>query len=77
MPGFDVVLAELSADSRLSYSAHPTAHQILADVVAELVAEHAGKADKPVRVWAAHRVGMLEVDDPAQANNFLLIVPHK
>ena len=53
------------AVSRLSYSAHPTAHQILAEVVAELVAEHAGKADKPVHVWAAHRVGMLEVGDPA------------
>ena len=53
------------AVSRLSYSAHPTAHHILAEVVAELVAEHAGKADKPVRIWAAHRVGMLEVGDPA------------
>ena len=53
------------AVSRLSYSAHPTAHHIMAEVVAELVAEHAGKADKPVRIWAAHRVGMLEVGDPA------------
>jgi molybdopterin synthase catalytic subunit len=53
------------AVSRLSYSAHPTAHHILAEVVAELVAEHAGKAATPVRVWAAHRVGTLEVGDPA------------
>ncbi|MCU1522415.1 MAG: molybdopterin synthase subunit MoaE, partial [Arthrobacter sp.] len=31
---------------RLSYSAHPTAHQVMADVVAALVAEHtpAGEA---------------------------------
>jgi molybdopterin synthase catalytic subunit len=53
------------AVSRLSYSAHPTAHHILAEVVTELVAEHARKADKPVRIWAAHRVGMLQVGDPA------------
>ncbi|TSE16055.1 molybdenum cofactor biosynthesis protein MoaE [Arthrobacter sp. KBS0703] len=53
------------AVSRLSYSAHPTAHHIFAEVVAELVVEHAGKADQPVRIWAAHRVGMLEVGDPA------------
>jgi molybdopterin synthase catalytic subunit len=53
------------AVSRLSYSAHPTAHHILTEVVTELVAEHAGKADKPVRIWAAHRVGMLQVGDPA------------
>jgi len=53
------------AASRLGYSAHPTAHRVLAQVVEELVAEHAGKADKPVRIWAAHRVGMLEVGDPS------------
>ncbi|MDR6507531.1 molybdenum cofactor biosynthesis protein MoaE [Arthrobacter oryzae] len=66
---------------RLSYSAHPTAHQVMADVVAQLVAEHSGHADgatadaasveaasggrEPVRIWAAHRVGMLEIGDPA------------
>jgi molybdopterin synthase catalytic subunit len=74
---------------RLSYSAHPTAHQVMADVVAALVAEQAaagtgtgaagtgtgaagtGTADagigprQPVRIWAAHRVGMLEIGDPA------------
>ena len=55
---------------RLSYSAHPTAHQVMADVVAQLVAEHAGDAptlpaEEPVRIWAAHRVGMLEIGDPA------------
>ena len=73
--------------SRLSYSAHPTAHQVMADVVAGLVAEHsvpagdaapggspedaAGGAGatqdgrQPVRIWAAHRIGMLEIGDPA------------
>ena len=66
---------------RLSYSAHPTAHQVMADVVAQLAAEHAGHAlgtdavgtdavgtaagGDPVRIWAAHRVGMLEIGDPA------------
>lgn len=52
---------------RLSYSAHPTAHQVMADVVARLVAEHAGDAPsgQPVRIWAAHRIGLLEIGDPA------------
>ncbi|WP_028266612.1 molybdenum cofactor biosynthesis protein MoaE [Arthrobacter sp. MA-N2] len=50
---------------RLSYSAHPTAHQVMADVVAELVTEHSGEAAQPVRIWAAHRIGLLEVGDPA------------
>ena len=68
---------------RLSYSAHPTAHQVMADVVAALVAEQAedGQAGgdagsgiaarsaagqrQPVRIWAAHRIGMLEIGDPA------------
>jgi molybdopterin synthase catalytic subunit len=73
---------------RLSYSAHPTAHQVMADVVASLAAEQAaaeqgvgddgagagaasisGQADsgqrQPVRIWAAHRIGMLEIGDPA------------
>ncbi len=58
---------------RLSYSAHPTAHQVMADVVARLVAEHAGEpssgsagtAGQPVRIWAAHRIGLLEIGDPA------------
>jgi molybdopterin synthase catalytic subunit len=54
---------------RLSYSAHPTAHQVMADVVARLVAEQqasgAGTGTRPVRIWAAHRIGMLEIGDPA------------
>ena len=55
---------------RLSYSAHPTAHRVMADVVAALVAEQApavgpGAQQQPVRIWAAHRIGMLEIGDPA------------
>lgn len=57
---------------RLSYSAHPTAHQVMADVVARLVAEQqaqgggdSGASSQPVRIWAAHRIGMLEIGDPA------------
>ncbi|GAC1500879.1 MAG: hypothetical protein NVS2B15_23360 [Pseudarthrobacter sp.] len=55
------------AVERLSYSAHPTAHQVMADVVARLVAEHSEgmSGTEPVRIWAAHRVGMLEIGDPA------------
>ncbi|GAB3563015.1 hypothetical protein GCM10027405_16970 [Arthrobacter alkaliphilus] len=50
---------------RLSYSAHPTAHQVMSDVVARLVAEHSGEAAQPVRIWAAHRIGLLEIGEPA------------
>ncbi|MET4095618.1 molybdenum cofactor biosynthesis protein MoaE [Arthrobacter sp. UYCu712] len=56
---------------RLSYSAHPTAHQVMADVVARLVAEQSSAGgtgsgpDQPVRIWAAHRIGMLGIGDPA------------
>jgi hypothetical protein len=50
---------------RLSYSAHPTAHRIMSDVVSELVTEHAGEARQHVGIWAAHRTGMLDVGDPA------------
>ncbi|WP_410867346.1 molybdenum cofactor biosynthesis protein MoaE, partial [Paraburkholderia sp. SIMBA_027] len=53
------------AVERLSYSAHPTAHKVMSDVVAQLVAEHHGEAEQPVRIWAAHRIGMLEIGDPA------------
>ncbi|MDQ0864204.1 molybdenum cofactor biosynthesis protein MoaE [Arthrobacter globiformis] len=54
---------------RLSYSAHPTARKVLDDVVAQLVAEQAQAAGAdavpPVRIWVAHRVGPLEIGDPA------------
>ena len=52
------------AVDRLSYSAHPTAHHVLAELVEELVAEHSAVV-QPVRIWAAHRLGMLRVGDPA------------
>ena len=65
---------------RLSYSAHPTAHRVMADVVAQLAAEQAAEEAaeeaagtagpgagpaQPVRIWVAHRIGMLEIGDPA------------
>jgi molybdopterin synthase catalytic subunit len=60
---------------RLSYSAHPTAVKVLDDLVAKLVAEQAEAAGTeepdgaggtpPVRIWVAHRVGPLEIGDPA------------
>ncbi|WP_458778981.1 molybdenum cofactor biosynthesis protein MoaE [Arthrobacter sp. D3-16] len=65
------------AVNRLSYSAHPTAHKVMADVVARLAAEQTaaeqtagaqgadGSASQPVRIWAAHRIGMLDIGDPA------------
>ncbi|VXC65946.1 Molybdopterin synthase catalytic subunit 2 [Arthrobacter sp. 9AX] len=60
------------AVERLSYSAHPMAHQVMADVVAQLVAEQQvqgnsgpGGSPQPVRIWAGHRIGMLEIGDPA------------
>lgn len=43
----------------LSYSAHPDAARVLAEVVAEIEAEHG------VRAWAEHRVGDLQVGDVA------------
>src|SRR5688500_10913042 len=56
------------AVNRLSYSAHPTAHQVMADVVARLAAEQTaeaqgagGAASQPVRIWAAHRGQALAV----------------
>jgi molybdopterin synthase catalytic subunit len=53
------------AVNRLSYSAHPTAHQVLSELVEELVGEHSGMGVKPVRIWAAHRIGLLNVGDLA------------
>ena len=59
---------------RLSYSAHPTASKVLDDLVAKLVAEQAEAGTDgadgagrtpPVRIWVAHRVGPLEIGDPA------------
>ncbi len=55
--------------TRLSYSGHPTAERVMADVVAGVVRDFgsgnaAGNA-ATLRVWAAHRVGPLEVGDAA------------
>lgn len=47
--------------TRLEYSAHPSAQQTLADVVAEIAADSSG-----VRAIAvSHRVGALEIGDAA------------
>jgi len=47
--------------SRLEYSAHPTATQVLADVVAEVAEQSSG-----VRaVAASHRIGVLQIGDAA------------
>jgi molybdopterin synthase catalytic subunit len=49
------------AVTRLEYSAHPTAAQTLADVVAEIAADCEG-----VRAIAvSHRIGVLEIGDAA------------
>jgi molybdopterin synthase catalytic subunit len=37
----------------------------LDELVEELVAEHSGMGVEPVRIWAAHRVGLLNVGDLA------------
>jgi molybdopterin synthase catalytic subunit len=61
---------------RLSYTAHPTAEAMLRGVVDTVVADFAdsadgqqlggsGAAERPVRVWIAHRVGELAVGDAA------------
>ncbi|WP_144941745.1 molybdenum cofactor biosynthesis protein MoaE [Kocuria salsicia] len=44
----------------LEYTAHPTAQEVLRDVVARAAAAHPG-----TRVWAAHRIGALAVGDSA------------
>lgn len=44
----------------LEYTAHPSAHEVLCDVVARAAADHPG-----TRVWAAHRTGALAVGDSA------------
>jgi len=50
---------------RLRYSAHPSARGVLNDVVAQLIADFGSEPGPPVKVWAAHRVGLLEIGDPA------------
>lgn len=50
--------------TRLSYSGHPTAERVMADVVAGVVRDFAS-GPATLRVWAAHRVGPLEVGEAA------------
>lgn len=44
----------------LSYSAHPSAERIIGEIADEIAARYQG-----VRIWVAHRVGPLEIGDPA------------
>jgi molybdopterin synthase catalytic subunit len=56
---------EGKAVERLSYTAHPTASKAMLEVVATLLGEHSEETGHPVRIWAAHRVGTLQVGDVA------------
>lgn len=51
--------------TRLSYSAHPLALGVLNEVVRSLTESTADPDGHPVRIWVAHRVGALEIGDPA------------
>ncbi|MHA7270039.1 molybdenum cofactor biosynthesis protein MoaE [Arthrobacter sp. HLT1-20] len=51
--------------TRLSYSAHPLALGVLNDVVQSVAQSTADPDGHPVRVWVAHRVGALNIGDPA------------
>lgn len=44
----------------LSYSAHPSAERIIADIADGMAAKYEG-----VRIWVAHRIGPLAIGDPA------------
>ncbi|MHA7305001.1 molybdenum cofactor biosynthesis protein MoaE [Arthrobacter sp. TMN-49] len=50
---------------RLSYSAHPLALGVLNGVVTSLAQSTADPDGHPVRIWVAHRVGALEIGEPA------------
>ena len=56
---------EGKAVERLSYTAHPTASKAMLEVVATLLDEYSAETGHPVRIWAAHRTGTLEVGDVA------------
>lgn len=51
--------------SRLSYSAHPQAQEIMATIVSELTAAASDPSGHEIRLWIAHRVGELEIGDAA------------
>lgn len=44
----------------LNYTAHPSAEQVIAEVCAAVADEH-----PKVRIWAAHRIGELQIGDHA------------
>ena len=44
----------------LSYSAHPSAEQVIAEVAAEIAGRHRG-----VRIWVGHRTGPLHIGEAA------------
>ncbi|MBJ2121270.1 molybdenum cofactor biosynthesis protein MoaE [Arthrobacter sp. MSA 4-2] len=44
----------------LTYTSHPSAERVIAEVAAEIAARHVG-----VRLWVAHRIGPLEIGDSA------------
>ncbi|MGO4384794.1 molybdenum cofactor biosynthesis protein MoaE [Specibacter sp. RAF43] len=50
--------------ARLAYSAHPLAQRVLNGVVASLL-EQSGSGGHAVKIWVSHRVGTLEIGDPA------------
>lgn len=50
---------------RLAYSAHPLAAGVLQEVVASVVENARDPSGHPVRIWVAHRVGPLEIGEPA------------
>ena len=45
---------------KLAYSAHPSANARMGELVAEVASRHPG-----TRLWAAHRVGELQIGDAA------------
>jgi len=51
--------------TRLSYSGHPTAERVMAEVVDGVLRDFGGAEGSTLRIWAAHRVGPLEVGDAA------------
>lgn len=46
--------------ARLSYSSHPTAGGVIATLADDIAAAHPG-----VRLWVGHRIGDLQIGDPA------------
>lgn len=51
--------------ARLSYSSHPLAAGVLEGIVDSLVKDLRDPSGHPVRIWLAHRVGPLEIGEPA------------